>query len=123
MLVNSSDTYSLTLKIQSPHSQFIYVAVYEKEESFLNLDEAILKKKFLSNESGIYTIDSLSKGTYALSFFQDINSNGEFDTTFIGTPEEPYGFSNNALASFGPPSFSDSKFDLEENMMLEVDLQ
>lgn len=59
MLVNSSDIYSLTLKIQSPHSQSIYVAVYENEEAFLNLDEAILKKKFLSNKDGSYTIDFL----------------------------------------------------------------
>lgn len=44
-------------------------------------------------------------GTYAVKVFHDINSNGELDTSWIGWPQEPYGFSNDAPVNMGPPSF------------------
>ncbi|MEO8733899.1 MAG: DUF2141 domain-containing protein, partial [Flavobacteriales bacterium] len=51
------------------------------------------------------TFDSLSPGTYAVKVFQDINENGKLDTSWIGWPQEPYGFSNDAPVNAGPPSF------------------
>lgn len=44
-------------------------------------------------------------GTYAVKVFHDINSDGELNTSWIGWPQEPYGFSNDAPVNMGPPSF------------------
>lgn len=44
-------------------------------------------------------------GTYAVKVFHDINSDGELNTSWIGWPQEPYGFSNDAPVNAGPPSF------------------
>lgn len=44
-------------------------------------------------------------GTYAVKVFHDINSDGELNTSWIGWPQEPYGFSNDAPVNTGPPSF------------------
>ena len=41
---------------------------------------------------------------------QDINRNGKFDTTWIGLPEEPFGFSNNADPGLSEPSFKRTPF-------------
>ncbi len=49
-------------------------------------------------------------GTYAAAIFQDINGNGKMDSNVIGIPTEPFGFSNNAMGSFGPPKFDAAKF-------------
>lgn len=47
----------------------------------------------------------IQPGTYAVKVFHDINSNGKLDTSWIGWPQEPYGFSNDAPVNMGPPSF------------------
>ncbi|MBL7938557.1 MAG: DUF2141 domain-containing protein [Flavobacteriales bacterium] len=51
------------------------------------------------------TFPDVTPGTYAVKVFHDINSNGELDTSWIGWPQEPYGFSNDAPVNMGPPSF------------------
>ena len=51
------------------------------------------------------TYEGLEEGRYAIKTFHDVNDNGELDTNWIGIPLEPYGFSNDAMGTFGPPSF------------------
>lgn len=50
----------------------------------------------------------LGPGRYAISVRHDVNDNGKLDTTLVGFPKEPFGFSRNApLRTFGPPKFDD----------------
>jgi uncharacterized protein (DUF2141 family) len=44
-------------------------------------------------------------GTYALAVYHDADGNRSFNRNLIGMPAEGYGFSNNAPATFGLPSF------------------
>ncbi len=44
-------------------------------------------------------------GEYAISVIHDANKNGKLDTNFLGIPKEGFGFSNDAMGKFGPPSF------------------
>ncbi len=44
-------------------------------------------------------------GTYGLAVYHDADANRTFNRNFIGLPAEGYGFSNNAPAIFGLPSF------------------
>ena len=50
-------------------------------------------------------LKDLPDGPLAISLFQDANANGRLDMNAMGMPMEPYGFSNNAASSFGPPTF------------------
>lgn len=62
-------------------------------------------------------------GRYALAVIHDENMNGKLDTKWLGTPKEGYGFSNNAKAIFGPPSFSAAGFSYEgQDIKLTVGL-
>ena len=45
-------------------------------------------------------------GYYAVALFHDENNNGHFDTSWLGIPEEGYGFSNNPKLFLGPPDLS-----------------
>jgi uncharacterized protein (DUF2141 family) len=54
--------------------------------------------------------EDVPSGTYALVVLHDENMNGKLDTNWLGIPKEGYGFSNNAKASFGRPSFSAASF-------------
>jgi len=49
-------------------------------------------------------------GTYALVVVHDENMNGKLDTNWMGIPTEGYGFSNNAKALLGAPSFGAAMF-------------
>ena len=47
----------------------------------------------------------LAPGSYAVSVIHDANGNGDIDLNAFGIPTEGWGFSNDARATFGPPSF------------------
>jgi len=49
-------------------------------------------------------------GTYSLVIVHDENMNGKLDTNWMGIPTEGYGFSNNAKALVGAPSFHAAMF-------------
>jgi uncharacterized protein (DUF2141 family) len=54
-------------------------------------------------------------GTYAIKVFQDLDGDGKLKTGFMGAPEEPWGFSNDATGFMGPADFSDAKFELDSS--------
>jgi uncharacterized protein (DUF2141 family) len=67
------------------------------------------------------TFDDIPYGTYALKVIHDENGNGKLDTNFMGIPKEHFGFSNNAMGSFGPPDFEQAKFAFEApHMTMEI---
>ena len=59
----------------------------------------------------IATYPNLPPGKYALSCFHDLNGNGKLDTNWMGIPNEPYGFSNNARPQFRAPKWAEAAFD------------
>ena len=66
----------------------------------------------------------LTPGTYAVSAYHDLNGNGQLDSNLMGLPTEPYGFSNNARGSFGPPSFQAAGITLPaQGLTLELPVQ
>ena len=69
------------------------------------------------------TFKDLAPGCYAVSAYQDLNGNQKLDTNFVGKPTEPNGFSRNARAKFGPPSFADAQIELastNQNLTIQV---
>lgn len=68
-------------------------------------------------------VKDLPKGMYALSVIHDENENDELDTNFMGMPREAFGFSNNPMIYFGPPSFEKAKFSLDSDTELTINLK
>jgi uncharacterized protein (DUF2141 family) len=60
----------------------------------------------------IVTLTGLPPGRYAIESFQDINGNGKMDTTWLGLPLEPYGFSRDAKPFLSKPGFNFVAFTL-----------
>lgn len=54
--------------------------------------------------------EDIPPGTYALAVVHDENMNGKLDTNWLGIPTEGYGFSNDAKALLGAPTFSAASF-------------
>lgn len=60
------------------------------------------------------SFDALAPGTYAVKVFHDINADEKLNTSWIGWPQEPYGFSNDAPVNMGPPPFKLAAFAMPE---------
>ena len=93
------------------------VALYNTKETFLS-DKMIqgLTLRY-SNGKCTGTFADVPFGKYAVSIFFDENQNGELDTNWLGIPKEPFGFSNNPPMRFGPPSYEDAIFSIEQHEM------
>lgn len=59
------------------------------------------------------TLAGLKPGIYAVKSFHDRDANGKMNFNPLGMPLEPYGFSNNARAPFGPPSWRRAAFEVK----------
>lgn len=91
----------------------INVALYNSEQTF-NDPNQVFKSLFIPTTGGnmIIQLDSLPAGQYAFGIFHDENDNATIDANFVGIPQEGFAFSNNALGSFGPPTWAQAQFDL-----------
>lgn len=69
-----------------------------------------------------FSTDALAPGEYAIRILHDRNGDGEMATNLIGMPSEPWGISNDAAGSFGPPKWEDAKFQLEDDATLVIHL-
>ncbi|MFZ6708320.1 DUF2141 domain-containing protein [Undibacterium sp. TC9W] len=83
----------------------VMVAVYDKSENFMKQPYKVAAVDAQADKVKLL-IAGLPAGDYALSVFQDENSNGKLDSNPLGMPVEPYGFSNDAAGNYGPPSFA-----------------
>jgi uncharacterized protein (DUF2141 family) len=68
--------------------------------------------------------EDIPPGTYAMAVVHDENMNGKLDTNWAGIPTEGYGFSINARAVLGAPSFSEASFTYDgQNVDMTMSLQ
>lgn len=69
------------------------------------------------------TFEEIPPGRHAIAVIHDENMNGVLDTNRLGVPKEGYGFSNDAVASLGPPSFEAASFAYDgQNLELTIKL-
>lgn len=66
----------------------------------------------ISGTQAEIVFDDIQPGTYAISVFHDSENSGKLRTNFLGIPRDGYGFSNNSMGTFGPPSFKDASFQI-----------
>ena len=121
-----SSTTNLAVKIDNiqSNSGYIYISLYSTDEGFpsdISHAEKVLKVKA---KKGFLTVNfkDIPIGNYAVSVFQDINSNKKLDTSFMGIPKEPIGVSNNIKGFMGPPSFNDCKFLVKSSTKIIINL-
>ena len=86
----------------------IRVGLFDKEEQFLKTPLKGIVVKISGTEVKV-TFEDLPAGDYAVSVIHDENENGELDSNAFGMPKEGFAFGNNAMGSFGPPSFDKAK--------------
>ena len=55
-------------------------------------------------------LHGIRPGDYAIEAFQDVHRDGKMDTSLLGIPQEPFGFSRDVRPILAKPSFSSVKF-------------
>ncbi|MEM9675757.1 MAG: DUF2141 domain-containing protein [Cyclobacteriaceae bacterium] len=83
----------------------VIVALFQDEENWL---EQPYQEIILATDKDFGTAEfDVPFGQYAVSIYQDLNTNSELDRNFLGIPKEPVGFGNNHKP-FGSPKFESS---------------
>ncbi len=71
-----------------------------------------------SGREMVITLHGVAPGSYAIETFQDLNADGKMEVSWLGFPEEPFGFSRDARPHLHKPPFAAVAFTLApgENM-------
>ncbi len=117
-------TTDLSIRIKGiSGNERVYVGLYNKRDNFKNILKTY-KSKIVKSSSSSYKVifKNIPNGIYAVSIFQDTNNNGKLDKNFLGIPTEKYGFSNNIKPIFRGANFEESKFILNSDKNLTIDI-
>ena len=68
----------------------------------------------------VITLNNVPPGTYAIETFQDVNSNHKMNTSWLGLPQKPFGFSRDAQPHLSKPSFSRVKFEVIQGLNVQI---
>jgi uncharacterized protein (DUF2141 family) len=106
----------LTVRVVGLESEAgeVALAIYDSAESFDDRSGAVATAWIQPGPDGtaLWEVDELAPGRYAVAAYHDRNANGKLDRSALGPPSEPYGFSNDARGSFGPPKFAKAVLEL-----------
>lgn len=125
----ASSTQETAVKSEEPHTELIKVTVIVEN---VKVDEGPVYLQFYGGETAykegrgtlqnvlesksdsVELVVNVKPGEYSIAVFQDKNEDGQLNSNFMGIPREPWGMSNNAPARFGPPKWSDMRFEVRD---------
>ena len=101
----------------------IQVGIYNDRDAFPKIGKEFkIVYALVSSEELEIAIDNLDQGEYSIALYQDLNKDGKCNTNFISIPQEPYGFSNNYRPIFKSPNFAQTKFSLDSDLSIQIEL-
>ncbi len=100
----------------------VLISVYKDGVGYPEeLDKAVRRAKLtITNKTASVSFAGLASGNYAIAILHDENNDGKMNTNFLGIPKEGYGFSNNVMGTFGPPTFSKASFQYNANLIKSI---
>lgn len=125
---DSSNRDAIRVEVVGLHSDdgTVNCALYSSADGFPDSFAKAVKTTTakIANERAVCEFPGITVGYYAISLFQDENSNGKLNRNFMGIPKEGVGASNDAKGTFGPPKFVDARFSYKGGLQkLTIHLQ
>ncbi|HEX8546639.1 MAG TPA: DUF2141 domain-containing protein [Cytophagaceae bacterium] len=119
ILTAQSQTVDITVLVNNVKSNkgVIKVCIFNKETGFpekINLAVRCVNASATKGKMQI-KIEGITSGNYAIAVHHDENSDGKFNTNFVGMPTEASGSSNGAKGKMGPPKYSDAVIAINNN--------
>ncbi len=96
------------------HGELAYL-IFASPSGFPGNRDKAIRHGFLPIPDGAEHLrieTDLPPGTYAASFYEDLNDNHKLDRNLLGMPSEPVGASRDPKGRFGPPRFDECSFRL-----------
>ncbi|MBT1702074.1 DUF2141 domain-containing protein [Chryseosolibacter indicus] len=114
--VKAQTTLEVSIKNIKEPKGTIRVGLFNNEKDFLKkpVDGKVVD---VTSHSVAVMFENLQPGDYAISVIHDKNSNGDLDTNIMGIPKEGFGFGNDSMGLFGPPSFDKAKVTVKEGLV------
>jgi uncharacterized protein (DUF2141 family) len=111
LAMSQSGTLTVVIQDVKGTKGKVAIALYNDAKVFLKAKFKLDSRSVVA-QNGEVTLqfENLPAGDYAVSVMHDENENGELDSNFVGIPTEGFGFSNDAKAMFGPPSYDKCVF-------------
>ncbi len=117
---DSLKTHTVKVTIENPLNAKGHVLIgLHTADTFMKADGVQSAKVKVIDGKAIATFENLTTGTYAIMVVHDENDNLQMDFESNGMPKESYGMSNNPML-MGPPTFSDAKFELNEDTEVSI---
>lgn len=106
----------------SSDSGNVYFALYDSESNFNTRKPLKVAKSEIIDGVAKVSFKELEPNVYAITCYYDANNNGKMDFELNGMPLEDYGMTNNVM-TYGPPQYSDGKFELRnKDLTFEIKL-
>ena len=89
----------------------VYARLFDTADGFNRMTPAVASVILTPADGQVsVTIGGLPPGRYAVAAFQDSKGTGRLESNVLGIPIVPYGFSNDAVGTMGPPGFDRAAF-------------
>ncbi len=121
--VSRADQLGITIVGIERTEGMLLLAILDSEAAFDGKQAPIASLRVPATGSSVsVSTDALQPGDYGVRVIHDVNNNGKLDTNMLGSPGEPYGFSNDATGNFGPPEWPALVFKLEGKSAITLNL-
>jgi uncharacterized protein (DUF2141 family) len=117
---NNIATLRLHFTGMSHDNGVVRVALFTEANEFPSTEPQFAGEALVQQGRAIVEFAAIPFGTYAAAAFHDEQSLGALERNFFGIPTNPYGFSNNARQLFGPPSFDEAAFPVNEALCVQL---
>ena len=120
--LHAQNTVEVTMTNFGSDEGTVKVGLYDNQGTWLEKEFKGLDAKIVGKKASV-TFTDVPNGTFAVSCFHDEDDDGEFDMFMGMIPREDYGCSNGATGMFGPPKWSDAKFELKGTETKKVSIK
>ena len=100
----------------------VIMSLFTSEEHYLKKPATEMTAPVDDSGAARFEITKMEPGRYAISVVHDADLNNKLNTGLFGIPTELVGFSNNPVSRFGPPSFEEASFALDQSTHLTIRL-
>ncbi|MDP3495044.1 MAG: DUF2141 domain-containing protein [Hyphomonadaceae bacterium] len=101
---------TLTVTGIKDHKGALMIAIYD--QAGYDADKQVAASMLPVSADTATTTFELPAGQYGIKLFHDVDGDGKMGANPFGMPIEPFAFSNNAPAQFGPAKWDAAKFDV-----------
>ena len=118
---------SLTVRITGLRNNqgHVLISLFKEGMGYPDKPEKAYRKEQLSisSNASVAVFGNIPPGDYAIAILHDENDDLKMNKNWLGLPKEGYGFSNNVMGTFGPPSYNKAKFTCHTDQPVSLEIK